>query len=332
MLERLRAACALVAALSLGATAVSSNTRADAGGFATVSPCQQRTLILSAFPAEADAVLAHTTLDANPVVVAHHRHFYLGAIAGKRVIVAMTGIGLVNATHTTEIALDRFTCSSGIAVGAVVFSGVAGGAGRTAIGDVAIPARWTLDNGATFQAVDPGMLAAAQTLAVSLGSNPACLCQHVPTVALNSLGRQTQLVVGGDGSSSDNNNGQAFPCIPNGGDVFGCQPCSAPDRSLLYTGNFLHALLPFLARGLLSNLKVPVQNPAFDAVDQETAAAQAVANARGVPFLGIRGISDGPGDPLNLPGFPFQFLLYKQIAAENAALVAQAFLQNWAGA
>ncbi|UGT93093.1 hypothetical protein LTS72_07175 [Mycobacterium ostraviense] len=48
----------------------------------------------------------------------------------------MTGIGLVNATRTTEIAHDRFTCSSGIAVGAVVFSGVAGAAGRTAIGDV----------------------------------------------------------------------------------------------------------------------------------------------------------------------------------------------------
>lgn len=337
MLERFRAACAVAAALSLATAAVSASTTADAAGFATVSPCQQRTLILSAFPAEADAVLAHTTLDANPVVVAHHRHFYLGAIAGKRVIVAMTGIGLVNATRTTEIALDRFTCSSGIAVGAVVFSGVAGGAGRTAIGDVAIPARWTLDNGATFQAVDPGMLAAAQSLAVSLGNvnnlgNPACLCKHVPTVPLINLGRQTQLFVGGDGSSSDNNNGQAFPCIPNGGDVFGCQPCSAPDRSLLYTGNFLHALLPFLARGLLSNLKIPVQNPAFDAVDQETAAAQAVANARGIPFLGIRGMSDGPGDPLNLPGFPFQFFLYKQIAAENAALVAQAFLQNWAGA
>lgn len=90
--------------------------------------------------------------------------------------------------------------------------------------------------------------------------------------------------------------------------------------------------MPFLAHGLLSNLKIPVQKPAFDAVDQETAAAQAVANAHGIPFLGIRGMSDGPGDPLNLPGFPFQFFLYKQIAVENAALVAQAFLQNWTGA
>ncbi|ORW82476.1 hypothetical protein AWC22_15920 [Mycobacterium riyadhense] len=73
------------------------------------------------------------------------------------------------------------------------------------------------------------------------------------------------------------------------------------------------------------------QNPAFDAVDQETAAAQAVASAHGVPFLGIRGMSDGPGDPLRLPDFPFQFFFYKQIAAENAALVTEAFLRNWPG-
>lgn len=72
-------------------------------------------------------------------------------------------------------------------------------------------------------------------------------------------------------------------------------------------------------------------NPGFDAVDQETAAAQAVADAHGVPFLGIRGMSDGPGDPLHLPGFPVQFFVYKQIAANNAARVAEAFLQNWAG-
>src|SRR6202008_475709 len=83
----------------------------------TPDSCEQRTLVLSAFPAEADAVLSHTTLDPNPVVVADRRHFYLGSIGGKKVIVAMTGIGLVNATDTTEIACARFS------VGAVVFSG-----------------------------------------------------------------------------------------------------------------------------------------------------------------------------------------------------------------
>lgn len=246
--------CLLVAAaLSLGCGVAA----ADPGYVANVIPCEQRTLVLSAFPAEADAVLAHTALDANPVVVADRRRYYLGSISGKKVIVAMTGIGLVNATNTTETAFARF---------------------------------------------------------------------------MNHLGRQPQLFVGGDGSSSDKNNGQAFPCIPNGGSVFGCQPCSAPDRSLGYTGNFFQAAGPWLKNALISNLNiVSTVNPGFDAVDQETAAAQAVADAHGVPFLGIRGMSDGPGDPLHLPGFPVQFFVYKQIAANNAARVTEAFLQNWAG-
>jgi len=303
----------------------------------TLDSCEQRTLVLSAFPAEADAVLSHATLDRHPVVVADRRHFYLGSIGGKKVIVAMTGIGLVNATDTAQTAFARFTCASSISVGAVLFSGVAGGGGRVSIADVAVPARWTLDNGTTFHPVDPGMLAAAQTLSVDLESvnylgNPICLCKNAPSIKLIDLKRQPKVLVGGDGASSDNNNGQAFPCIPNGGDVFGCQPCSAPDRSLLYTGNFFQAAGPWLRNALISNLNISsTSNPAFDATDNETAATQAVADAHGVPFLGIRGISDGAGDPLHLPGFPFEFFFYKQIAADNAARVTAAFLQNWAG-
>lgn len=279
---------------------------------------EDRTLVLSAFPAEADAVLSHTTLDADPVVVAERRHFYLGSLSGKKVIVAMTGIGMVNATDTTETAFTRFAGASSIAIAAVVFSGVAGGGGRTSIADVAVPARWTLDDGTTFRSVDPDMLATAEKLSVEL--------PHV------NLQRLPEVFVGGDGCSSDNNNGVAFPCIPNGGSVFGCQPGSAPDRSRLHTGNFFQAAVPWLRRALVSNLNIrSTSDPAFDATDMETAAAQAVADAHGVPFLGIRGISDGPGDPLHLPGFPFQFFHYKNIAAGNAARVTAAFLHSWRG-
>nr|WP_256389944.1 hypothetical protein [Mycobacterium sp. 1164966.3] len=286
--------------------------------------------MLSAFPAEADAVLSHTALDPDPVVVADRRHFYLGTMGGKKVIVAMTGIGLVNATQTTATAFNCFT--SGITIGAVIFSGVAGGGTRLKIGDVAIPAQWTSDDGATFHPVDPGMLATAQKLSVALESmNTLRLCKNAPVVRLNNLGRVPQLVVGGDGISSDNNNGQAFPCIPNGGDVFGCQPCSVPDRSLLYTGNFFQAVGPWLKNALVSNLNIATLNPIYDAMDNETAAAQAVADAHGVPFLGIRGISDGNGDPLRLPPFPVSFFFYKQIAADNAARATAAFMQSWKG-
>lgn len=298
-----------------------------------------RTLILTAFPAEADAILARTPLERNSTIVVNGQHFYLGTLGGKKVIVAMTGIGIVNATHTTETALDYFTPESEIPVTAVVFSGVAGGSGRTEIGSVAVPARWTSDGGTTWYAVDPGMLAAAHTLNVDLLStdtigDPARHRALLGGFLRVDLHREPQLFVGGDGSSDDNNNGAAFPQIPLGGDVFGPQPLRAPDFSLLSTGNFLQTIAPFLAVGLLGNITGLLTDvpPAVDAVDQETAAAQQVADAHGIPFLGIRGMSDGPGDPLNLPGYPFTFFVYKQIAADNAAIVAEAFLQSWTGA
>jgi nucleoside phosphorylase len=280
--------------------------------YVPVDSHEQRTLVLTAFPVEAEAVLSHTTLDSDPVVVADRRHFYLGSISGTKVIVAMTGIGMVNASETTEIALSRFAR----AVGAVVFSGVAGGAGRIGLADVTVPVRWTLDNGTTFHPVDPAMFAVAEKLSVTL--EPVKSTAH--------------LLVGGDGCTFDNNNGQAFPGIPNGGGVFGCQPRTVPDRSRFYTGNFFQAAWPWLRHGLISNAKVvSAADPAFVATDNETAAAQVVADAHGIPFLGIRGISDGPGDPLRLPGFPFQFFVYNGIAAANAARVTAAFLQSWSG-
>ena len=48
-----------------------------------------------------------------------------------------------------------------------------------------------------------------------------------------------------------------------------------------------------------------------------------------VPFLGVRAVSDGHGDPLGLPGFPFQFFVYRQLAGNNAATVTMAFLHLW---
>ena len=40
----------------------------------------------------------------------------------------------------------------------------------------------------------------------------------------------------------------------------------------------------------------------MDAQDEETASAASIARQYRVPFLGIRAVSDGQGDPLHLPG------------------------------
>ena len=61
----------------------------------------------------------------------------------------------------------------------------------------------------------------------------------------------------------------------------------------------------------------------------ETAAVGRVAHAQGVPFIAFRALSDGKGDPLMLPGFPFQFFVYKDLASQNAGKTALAFLRAW---
>jgi nucleoside phosphorylase len=65
------------------------------------------------------------------------------------------------------------------------------------------------------------------------------------------------------------------------------------------------------------------------AVDEETGAVDQVAHRFGVPFLGIRAASDGHGDPLPDPGFPFSFVIYRQLAGDNAAATTVAFLHAW---
>src|SRR5439155_16194262 len=59
------------------------------------------------------------------VGVFNGRRFFAGTVAGKSVVMGLTGIGLVDADLTTR-AVPAFLQSSGDRVNAVVFSGVAG--------------------------------------------------------------------------------------------------------------------------------------------------------------------------------------------------------------
>src|SRR5205814_6326914 len=91
------------------------------------------------------------------------RQFFLGTLEGNDVILAMTRIGIINATTTTTLALQHFRCGSKPGVSGVVFSGTSGG--RSYIGDVTVPARWTLDDGKTWVRTDPAMLSTAGAVA-----------------------------------------------------------------------------------------------------------------------------------------------------------------------
>jgi adenosylhomocysteine nucleosidase len=73
--------------------------------------------------------------------VAHRLHgatFLTGTLGDKPVVVFLSGISMVNAAMTTQMALDHFN------VAGIVFSGIAGGADPDlSIGDVAVPRQWS---------------------------------------------------------------------------------------------------------------------------------------------------------------------------------------------
>ena len=247
--------------------------------------------VLSAFPTEqrmlraAAAVTERVEIDGRPVL--------LGRLAGQPVALTLTGIGLVNAAAATEALVAHLDLS------AIVFSGVAGSPFR--IGDVIVPATWT-DAASRSFAVDPGLLAEAETVAASAPALGRCTpVPPNPPGAEVCLPHVPGVIVGGSGQSSDPFGGKSLPCQPGGGEIFGC------DTEALATAR---------------------EESAPVAIDEESAAVAAVASAHGVPFLIVRGVSDGAGDPLGLPGFPAQFFAYYRLAADNAATVVMRLLET----
>jgi len=316
--------------------------RGAAAAPAAKAACASRVLVLSAFPAELDAVLARAQFRSRRAITVEGRTFYPGRLGRHSVLMAMTGIGPANAQATTELAFRHFRCDGAAAISAVVFSGVAGS--YRYIGDVMVPVRWSGDGGKTWTATDPGMLAAAREVAAARTSllvqdsspvgDPACACPLAADgkVTPVHLAHKPEVVVGGDGYTSDPFGGRTFPCVPGGGDVFGCRPCRGGriDRPRAAV-SFLTGIIPFIPNFFLEYIAAPEPSgTGAAAADEESAAVALVAAAQRRPFIAFRSVSDGQGDPLMLPGFPFQFFAYRQISAFNAAAATAAFLQRWA--
>ena len=296
-------------------------------------------LVLGAMPLEVAPVLARAHVDPKPAWVdGDGKGFWQGSLAGNHVVIAMTGIGIVNATNTTEAAFGHFKCFS-----LVVFSGTSGG---DHIGDVMVPAKWTQD-GKTFIDTD----ATALSLVDQVAKDPPPLEQSTPvgdplcncvSAALPEVTAPVQVQYkpviepGGYGASNDGFGGRALPCTPAVNDVLGCWPCKFPDTAAATQAQFFAGTAPrfvdpsfFLDYQSASAPPPPPPGSNYVSDDMETAAAFQVAVGYNTPVIGFRAASDGGGDPLHLPGFPAEFFVYRQLAADNAATTAVAFLDAW---
>jgi hypothetical protein len=329
---------AAIALASSGIAAAGAPSRVAAKHVVSApAGCQARLLVLSAFPTELGPLLDRTDpVEGNAVAVGNHT-FYLGNLEGHSVAETLTGIGPANARNTTRLALSHFRCDGHTTITGIVFSGVAGG---DFIGDVDAAARWTMD-GKHFVPVSRAMERVARDVArdhrfkLSQGAHlpnlpclpivpadlgPAIKLLHVPTFN-----------VGGTGLTTDPFGGKAFPCIPGVTDAFSCRPCDAQNVTPKGVAGLLQTLTTFANPSFFSGYFASVANPpgTFVSEDNETGEVAKVARAAHLPFIGFRGVSDGGGDPLHLPGYPFSFFVYQQISADNVGAVASAFIRAW---
>src|SRR5579862_6290600 len=95
-----------------------------------------RTAVMSAFEPEWTALRA--MLVGREEHVAEGITFLTGTIEKQPVVLFLSGVSMVNAAMSTQMALDRFT------IRRIVFSGIAGGVNpQLQVGDVAVPEEWS---------------------------------------------------------------------------------------------------------------------------------------------------------------------------------------------
>src|SRR5213594_1087065 len=297
-----------------------------------------RVLILSAYPTEGAKLLA-AAAPVTEVGTFNGRRFFAGTIAGKNVVMGLTGIGLVNADRTTRAVLASLEASA-FQVNAIVFSGVAGSSYN--IGDVVVPDHWTddLEHSAPPYPpyrVDSFLYSIARRLAGNVALDPNLHAEDYACTGLRSdlstpirvEDPELRINRGDEGHSSDPYGDRAVPCITPGDDLLGCAACGAPPGTVGISSDPTPFLDPNFFLELFQSF-APGEGGSAVIQDMETAAVARVATEKRIPFIAFRGVSDGRGDPLTLPPIPYlQFVVYQQLAADNAAAATLAFLAAW---
>ena len=264
-----------------------------------------RVVVMSAFPPEMVQLRA-ALQDAAPTRVAGV-DFVAGTLEGKPVVLVLSGVSMVNAAMTTQMALDHFK------VRAIVFSGIAGGIDPGLdVGDVVAPDAWAEYLDGDFLRSKDGKFTAPRSDLPAYGmpsprpvtvrapdgtpktqewfaADPALLAvaKALPPADLkrcadadHCLAKPPRLVVGGHGIS---------------GPVF----MDNADYRAYAFGAF--------------NAQV---------LDMETAAVAHVAFANGTPFIGFRSLSDLAGG-----GAEGQVRVFMRLASDNSATVVRGFLR-----
>ena len=243
--------------------------------------------------------------------------FATGTLEGRRVVLFLSGISVVNAAMTAQLALDRF------AIERIVFSGIAGGVDPSlGIGDVAVPERWGQYLEMLFAREVDGSWATMPFFEYPYGNFGMMFPRSVTVSRAGADGPETRFWFPVDAAlleaarsaaskvtlarcTSDGRCLDRLPRIAVGGS--GVSGGAFVDNAEFRTWVFE----TFNARLL----------------DMESAAVAHVAYANGVPFVAVRSLADlaGGGAGAN------QMETFLELAARNAAAVVRAMLREMPG-
>ena len=304
--RRIGWAAAVLAALA--ATPAGAAVR-DTCGPASQVPV---TAVMTAFEPES-AVLRALVTDPQPCTIKGVA-FVRGRIEGRAVVVFQSGVSMVNAAMTTQLALDHFNITR------IVMSGVGGGADpELAIGDVVVPQRWA-------QYLESGFGRATEGGGFALP--PFHHGEPLPSFGMIF---PNPVLVGADGGPPQ----AKFWFEVDSGllDVARKVAASANLTACAPGGTCLdHTPRVVVGGGGVSG-PVFVDNAAFRSfahtafaarvLDMETAAVAHVAYANGKPFIGFRSLSDLAGGDVHAN----QIHAFLSLAARNSAAFLQVFLR-----
>ncbi len=270
------------------------------------------TAIVSALAEEQSSLVQHLNY---PQRLMHAgRSFWRGDLQGRRVVLALSGIGKVAAATTATALIERF------GVARIVFTGVAGGVGDGVnVGDLVVAQayvqhdmdasplfpRWELPGYARSRLdCDPALSAQLNDAA------QACLAHQAASI--DGSDAQVPAVVGG---ASRTCRVQPFqPTQP-------VQPSPRVHQGLIASGDRF-----VCAAEEVHRLRNALREAGHDvlAVEMEGAAVAQVCHDYGVPFAAVRTISDRADDSAHVD-FP-RFV--QTVASHYAERIVLAFMQT----
>lgn len=270
-----------------------------------------RIAVMSAFPPELAALRGAAaqseTFQVNGVT------FTTGTLEDRPVVLFLSGVSIVNAAMTTQLALERFEVSH------IVFSGIAGGVDPALnIGDVVIAEQWGQ------------YLEVAIARAEEDGFAPPPFFEYPYANFGMFFPRSVSVMRDGDGEPQRRFWFPADPAmlaaaegLADSIDLANCTgegACLSDDPTLVLGGNGVSG------GAFVDNAEFRTYAfDTFDAkvLDMESAAVAHVAYANDTPFIAIRSLSDlaGGGEGENEIGTFFG------LAAANSATVVRAFLR-----